>query len=147
MSIHSQSLELPEAAPLVYPVMDPGDPLYNPFRWTLKILGNYFDRRAQAKYAKKMPPKALAAMAPAEQIYDHSPSWLTVGTVSPYPLDGGVETIASRERVIGKETLEKKTKPNKGTGRSWFKEDVLYLMIVNMPTKSDLAAVKGSMLL
>ena len=142
MSISSHSLELPEAAPLVYPIMDLGDPHYHPIRWTLKTMGNYFDRREQAKYARKRPPKALTAMAPTEQT---SKSWLRVRAVNPYPTSEGIGALDAEGRVTSyEESGKKKKRPNKGAGRRWFKEDVLYLMIVNMPTKAELAAVKGS---
>lgn len=144
-SNRTHSIELPEAAPLVFPIMDPGDPLFHPFRWTQKTYSNYFDRRAQAKYAKKNPPKQLAAMAPAEQRSGGPESWLTVAAINPIPTGEGIDAVESKTPVMGyNEPKKKKRKTNKGAGRRWFKEDVLYLMIVNLPTKAELAAVKQS---
>lgn len=137
-SNRTHSIELPEAAPLVFPIMEPGDPFFHPIRWTQKILSNYFDRRAQLKYAKMNPPKALAAMAPAYKMSDGRESWLTVRAANPTPSGENIDAVALKEEE------KAKGKPSKGTGRRWFKEDVLYLMIVNLPTKAELAAVKQS---
>lgn len=137
-SNRTHSIELPEAAPLVFPIMEPGNPFFNPIRWTQKILSNYFDRRAQLKYAAKNPPKALAAMSPADQMSEGQKTWLTVRAANPTPTGENIDAVSLKERE------KTKGKPNKGTGRRWFKEDVLYLMIVNLPTKAELAAVTQS---
>jgi hypothetical protein len=101
-------------------------------------MSNYIDRRAQARYARTNPPKALAVMAPAQRTFGGLESWLTVEAVDPN------STKEKMDIVVPSKEEKKATKPNTGTGKRWFKESVLYLMIVNLPTKADLAAVRAS---
>lgn len=137
-SNRSHSVELPDAAPLVFPSMYLGDPLFNPIRWTRTVTSNYADRKAQARYARMNPPRALAVMAPAEQTSGGPESWLAVESVDPNPMNDKINTVISNEEK------KKATKPNAGTGKRWLKESVLFLMIVNLPTKADLAAMRAS---
>lgn len=134
----SRSIELPESAPLIFPAVDLGDPLFHPFRWTRRFFSNYCDRKAQARYAKLKPPRPLAVMAPAEQTPVGPQSWLAVQAIDPV-LAGNTAGAA-----VGKEPNKKRRKPRRGTGKVWFKENILYLMIVNLPSRDELAAARAS---
>jgi hypothetical protein len=129
-SSNTHSVDLPEAAPLVFPTFDHKGSILNPIKW-VQIVDSYVDGLFQAHYAKKKPPKALAVMAPRKQKQRSSRrAWWTKKKA------GGAtsnEELENQPRV-----------PRKGTGRRWYRGDVMYLMIVNVPTEAEWAAVRVS---
>lgn len=143
---HARSIELPEAAPLVFPAMDCGSPLFGPLRWTWKTAANYVDRQHQKDYTRKNPPKALTAMAPGKQRSWGPKSWLTGKAANPHPTGEGIDALESKAQATSpkEQKKKKKKKQKKGAGRRWYQEDILYLMIVNLPTEAELEAVRQS---
>lgn len=129
-SCNTHSVDLPEAAPLVFPTFDHKGLTLNPIKWVQNV-ESYVDRLFQAHYAKKKPPKALAVMAPRKQRSGSSRwSWWTRKGAGAANSD---EELENQLRV-----------PRRGTGRRWYRGDVMYMMIVNVPTEAEWAVVRAS---
>ncbi|TID24364.1 hypothetical protein E2P81_ATG02667 [Venturia nashicola] len=160
-------LEIGETAPLIFPVLEQAaaDPNQSKWNSAKEFLGDYGDKRAQATYQKYHPESKLAAPAPVFRSRFSDPnhavnngnivSLVSGGLIDPSKrreekrerkrerrvdrrLDRGFppprETARDRRRNRGDEP--------KGFIRKALTEDVLYLMIVNMPSEKELAAVR-----
>ncbi|TGO52103.1 hypothetical protein BOTNAR_0335g00140 [Botryotinia narcissicola] len=154
-------LEMPEAAPLIFPTLDriaeiEGSENFqksNKFKDSGKFVTDYFDRRAQAKYAMQNPTSSLATPRPQFLSRYSDPnhpassgsliSLITGGHINPQARKTE-RKVAKEERrqnkrirkayrrgeVITPETgFRRKRKP--GLVKRILQKDVLYLMIVS----------------
>lgn len=150
-------LEMPEAAPLVFPALDEvatsvaqsGDvEKRNAFMRSTKFVSNYYDKRAQMDYATKNPNSTLAIPADqrpnfAARVADPNHpafqgSWLTL-------FSGGKIKPSAKGEMNGEPPARRGKRGRKGKGRKKgrkMKSNLLYLMIVNLPSDQELAAAK-----
>jgi hypothetical protein len=156
-------LELPEAAPLVFPALDlvaadtsaDGVTKQNRLKSSQKFVADYFDRRAQATYAAQNPGSALAVPGLekpfASRFSDPNHpansgslvSLLTGGAVNPHGLKQarrGAKRVRRAERrgevITDKTPLRRGGR--EGMVKRMLKKDVLYLMVVNLPSDEEL---------
>lgn len=146
-------LEMPEAAPLVFPALDDvaqsGDiEKRNAFMRSTKFVSNYYDKRTQLEYATRNPNSSLAVPADqrpnfATRVADPSHpafqgSWLTL-------FSGGKIKPSTKGEKNGDPSGRRGKRGKKGNGRKKgrkMKSNLLYLMIVNLPSDQELAAAK-----
>jgi hypothetical protein len=162
-------MELPEAAPLIFPALDSvaednsaeGVNKRNKLKSKQKFVADYFDRRAQARYAAENPGSALAVPASEKQFasrYSDPNHPANSGSLVSLITGGAIDLKARRDRRRGSkrvrravrrgEVVTDKTHLRRG-GREGIvkrilKKDVLYLMIVNMPSEQELQAGKDA---
>jgi hypothetical protein len=148
-------LELPEAAPLIFPALDDlpdsEKEKQSKMKSSKKFVADYFDRRAQAKFAGEVAGSKLSAGAEptfSSRFADPNHpansgsliSLLTGGHINPAERRGrkrGARRIRKayrRGEQIGPETGKKR----EGLVRRMLKKDVLYMMIVNLPSEEEL---------
>jgi hypothetical protein len=159
-------LELPEAAPLVFPALerladDPTEEGQNNQTKAIsgkKFVADYFDRRAQAKYAAETPGGKLAA-AGGQPVF-HSRyadpnhpassgslvSLLTGGHINPQARRQERRIVRRQRRAWrrGEPITDQTGKRKEGIVKRILKKDVLYLMIVNLPTDAETQAGRTS---
>jgi len=154
-------LEMPEAAPLIFPALDQlgateeGVKKQNKLKSSQKFMADYFDRRAQASYAKENPTSSLAQTPSTGFVSRYSDPNHPANSGSIVDLlTGGVLNVKSRKqgrrsskRVArayrrGEEITPQTGKRREGLVKRMLKKDVLYLMIVNLPSDAELAAGK-----
>jgi hypothetical protein len=158
-----REIEIPESAPLIFPELDalPESEKENVFKRSGKQLGNYFDRRAQAKFEKQHPESKLNLHQErhfASRFSDpNHPA--NSGSLIALVSGGAIDTTESdrakaqrkarkrqyqdmRRVARGREPRYDTSGMNKRTPKGGIKgmmrSDVLYLMIVNYPTESEL---------
>jgi hypothetical protein len=159
-----REIEIPEPAPLIFPELDalPENEKENVFKRSGKRLGDYFERRAQAKFEKQHPESKLnihqeSYFASRFSDPNHpANSGSLIALVSGGAIDTTENDRAKAERrarkrqykdarrvTRGREPrydaggINKRTP--KGGIRGMMRSDILYLMIVNYPTKSELS--------
>ncbi|KAM0178170.1 hypothetical protein ACHAPF_003809 [Botrytis cinerea] len=159
-------LEMPEAAPLIFPALDriadieggENSQKSNKFKDSGKFVTDYFDRRAQAKYAMENPTSSLAT--PKPQFYSRYSdpnhpassgsliSLITGGHINPQARrterkaakeerrqNRRTRRVYRRGEVFTPETgLRRKRKP--GLVKRILQKDVLYLMVVSYDRES-----------
>ncbi|CZR53392.1 uncharacterized protein PAC_03270 [Phialocephala subalpina] len=160
-------LELPEAAPLIFPALEElaednspdAEKKKGKMKSSQKFMADYFDRRAQAKYMAENPGSKLA-VSPEEGGPKFSSryadpnhpansgsliSLLTGGHVNPAARKQQ-RRINKRVRKAyrrGEEITPQTGKRREGIVKKILKKDVLYLMIVNLPSEEELEAAGG----
>ncbi|KAL8827650.1 MAG: hypothetical protein Q9170_006926 [Blastenia crenularia] len=153
-------IDLPEAAPLVFPALDDalgdeGAERRNKLKGSMDFVADYYDRRAQATYNAKYQGSKLAVPQEPSSSFAHSlsdpnhpafrGSWATLfsGGKIPPKKDRRAARAARRGRVYDP------TKPRGPIGLALevtgvrgkirrMKAEVLYLMIVNLPSEEEL---------
>ena len=162
-------MELPEAAPLIFPALDrvaednsaEGVKKQNKLKSKQKFVADYFDRRAQAQYAAENPGSSLAVPTGEKQFasrYSDPNHPANSGSLVSLLTGGAIDLKSRRDRRRGAkrvrranrrgEVITDKTHLRRG-GREgvikrMLKKDVLYLMIVNIPSEEDLQAGKNA---
>lgn len=138
----STEAQLPEVCPLVFPdSRDQGDA--GSFKRAMAFTADYFDLRSQASYAAKNPDSKLnvvdhqfAGRYADPTTFEHSG---LIGVLS-----GGAVDPCRRHWEDEEEERRKNPQPEKKRGgllssvRQRLREGVLYLLIVNMPSDSEL---------
>ncbi|KAH8817059.1 hypothetical protein F5884DRAFT_242815 [Xylogone sp. PMI_703] len=156
--------EMPvECAPLVFPALDAlaekeGDSssgvassLVNKSKSASKYVSNYFDRRARAVYATQNPDSILAKQVepispefrsrfadPNNAVNTHLFTLLTGGRYKATPLGARRRWEKAQRKEAEKRAQGIKPVPKKRI----LQEDVLYLMVVNMPTPEEVEEAK-----
>jgi hypothetical protein len=154
-------MELPEAAPLIFPTLDrvaadssaAGIKKQNKLKSSQKFVADYFDRRAQAQYAAENPGSSLAVPGPETQFASRysdpnhpANSGSLISLVTGGFIDPSGRKRDKRAARRGQDvTPQTALKGGRGGGREGIvkrilKKDVLYLMIVNMPSDEELQA-------
>ncbi|KAF2090086.1 hypothetical protein K490DRAFT_54500 [Saccharata proteae CBS 121410] len=160
-------MELPEAAPLVFPALDAAldeeeaGKKQSRFKKGSKFIADYQDRRAQARFLAESPNSALVAETPqfASRFSDpnhpanngHLISLVTGGKVNRGDMRRGRRGLGGglRGRGIGGHRGAPGSSRGRpaliGKVRKAIRQDVLYLMIVNLPTDEELALATAEM--
>jgi len=157
-------LELPEAAPLIFPALeDLVDPKTeanvkksNKMKSTQKFFADYADRRAQAKYAAENPGLILSQTGEEKKFAGrfadpnhaaNSGSLLALVTGGKVKPKAGRDKARAAKRIgramrRGEEVTPemRQGKRREGVVRKMLKKDVLYLMVVNLPGAEELEA-------
>lgn len=153
-------LELPEAAPLIFPHLDAAaeeeeaGKKPNAFKKSGKFIGDYMDRRANATYNAENPNSSLSSGTPEFRSRYADPnhpassgsliSLVTGGRVDPRGVRNEKESRRSGRGlglVRGSVGYIRREKPVK----KMLRQNVMYLMIVNMPSEEELATAKREM--
>ncbi|KAF2796343.1 hypothetical protein K505DRAFT_300412 [Melanomma pulvis-pyrius CBS 109.77] len=156
-------MELPEAAPLVYPALEKVmEQETKTFKSSSQFVADYMDRRSAAKYAYQHPTSKLNV--PQEKKfasrYSDPNHPANSGSISALLTGGAVDLSKGkrerRQRIRDKRrqrrglaplTEEEKRRPKQTLIGRLLTQDVLYMMIVNMPTQEEmnhaLAVAKG----
>jgi hypothetical protein len=165
-------LELPEAAPLIFPALDrvaadtseEGVKKQTKMKSSQKFVSDYFDRRAQAQYAAENPGSALAQAGASEQQFAsryadpnhpaNSGSLVSLLTGGALDLkarrqqrrgDKRVRRAVRRGEVVTDQTpLRRGGRQRQGLVKRVLKKNVLYLMIVNLPSDEELQAAMNT---
>lgn len=133
--------QIPEACALVFPELDKasGEQHENAFKRSLNFTRDYYDRRSQAEFAAHNPDSKLNVQN--QQFagkYGDPTTFENSGVI-------GVATggrIDPRRRRWG-QALGKKPVPS-GLVKKALAFNILYLMIVDMPTEEELQAAKAA---
>ncbi|KAF4976652.1 hypothetical protein FZEAL_6714 [Fusarium zealandicum] len=157
---------LPEAAPLVFPTLDVLDAadseeaqgLKQKMGKNKKFVDEYYDKRAQSQFAHDSPDNSLANQQETPQFSSrygdpNHPSnngslifLVTGGYVQPNRLGQGIRGQARGGlrggRRGGRNEPLLPHGPAGAVKKFLFKKDVLYLMVVNMPTEEELAQAR-----
>ena len=151
-------MEIPEAAPLVFPALDAALSDQSPegtakkenaFKKFGKFTSEYMDRRAQAEYNADNPNSSLSVPQDKQFASRYADPTHPANSGSLVSLvTGGRYDPRARRRgrraggLIGQ--ARKATGTEKGI-RKALRADVLYLMIVNMPTEEEMVEAKKEM--
>jgi hypothetical protein len=172
-------LELPEAAPLIYPGLEEAIEKDNVFKGSSKFVAGYMDRRSAAIYVSYLGLELDRSKLIVRKAYQHPSSKLNVpqekkfasrysdpnhpassGSISALLTGGAVDLSKGkrerRHRIRDKRrqrrglaplTEEEKRRPKQTLIGRLLTQDVLYMMIVNMPSQEEmnhaLAVAKG----
>ncbi|KUJ17980.1 uncharacterized protein LY89DRAFT_683942 [Mollisia scopiformis] len=161
-------LELPEAAPLIFPALEDladdnsqnAEKKKSAMKSSQKFVADYFDRRAQAKYIAENPNSKLAISPGDENGQKFSSryadpnhpansgsliSLLTGGHVNPKARkqQRRIDRRMYKAYRRGEEITPQTGKKRDGLVKKILKKDVLYLMIVNLPSDEELQAAGG----
>ncbi|KAF2649579.1 hypothetical protein K491DRAFT_697956 [Lophiostoma macrostomum CBS 122681] len=147
-------MELPDPAELVYPGLDEAIKKdENAFKSSSKFLADYYDRRAAATYAYQHPNSKLNVpqQKPFASRYSDPSHPANSGSISALLTGGNIDlTKGVRERKMARRdrrqqrrgyapmTEEQKRMPRKGLIGRLLTENVLYLMVVNMPSQEEM---------
>ncbi|KAJ9616352.1 hypothetical protein H2200_000070 [Cladophialophora chaetospira] len=139
-------LEMPDAAPLVFPNLN-GNQKQNALQKASEFLGNYSDRRAQAVFAAQNPDSSLITGQPKPEFSSrYADPNHAVNKGGPLAvLTGGKVSLQAREqKKKEQENLAAGRPLDEGTGgivgglKRLVRENVMYLMIVKMPSEKEL---------
>lgn len=147
--------ELPECAPLIFPSLEAANPEQkkSAFKRAHTFIGDYGDRRARAQFQHNNPDSHLNALPeekfssifanPNHPIHKGGPlntltgGYLYKGAKTLRDSGGSLPTLLSKQ--AGKEGTG--VGGDKGRGlKRLLAEDVLYLMVVNMPSEEEMRA-------
>jgi len=154
-------LELPEAAPLIFPALDSlpdsEKEKQSKMKASKKFVADYYDRRAQAKFAGEMSSqggsKLSVGTAPEfKSRYADPNSAANSGSLIALLTGGHVNPRDWKERRRSSKRIRRAVRrgeevgPNtgkrrggrEGVVRRMLKKDVLYLMVVNLPSEEEL---------
>jgi hypothetical protein len=144
--------QIPECCPLIFPKLDNAIAAQkeNALKRAMAFVGNYYDKRAQAKFAAQNPDSRLnvqehtfAGKYADPTTFEHSGivGNLTGGAIDP-----------SRDKWERKQQARAYRAANSGShggplgligfAKRTFSEGVLYLLVVNMPSEQQLQAAK-----
>ena len=162
-------LELPEAAPLIFPALDrvaedtsaEGVKKQTKMKTRQKFVSDYFDRRAQAQYAAENPGSSLAVSPGEKQFasrYSDPNHPANSGSLISLITGGVIDTKSIRQNRKGPKRVRRAIKRGEvvtdqthlkrggrqGLVKRMLKKDVLYLMIVNLPRDEELQAGKNA---
>lgn len=144
-------LQLPAAAPLVFPDLD-AMPASETDSKTKKdsFLSEYFDRRAQAKFEAQNPNSSLSVAPRKEFASRYSDPNHPASSGSPISLITG-------GKVPGRKELRRRMMNGGKSGgagavasgprglKKYLAENVLYLMVVNLPTPEEMREVEAGL--
>jgi len=155
-------LELPECAPLIFPELDalPGDKKKGKMSQNMDFLTEYFDRRSRAKFAAKNPDSRLNAMSEdqfASRFSDPNHAANNGGLLN--LLSGGnINRPTIRQRLGDRRADRNAREGGRGgirqlrqqygpiaVARKKLHEDVVYMMVVNLPSREEMAEAEAIM--
>ncbi|KAL2041759.1 hypothetical protein N7G274_005543 [Stereocaulon virgatum] len=156
-------MELPASAPLIFPDLDAvadadedtkdAKKKQNFFKKSSKFVSEYLDRRAQAEYDDENPNSQLSipSQKPFASRYADPNHPANNGSLMGLVTGGNFDPRARRQerrqkigprRPVGR--LRKATGTDKPL-KKLIRQDVVYLMIVNLPSDEEMAAARAEM--
>lgn len=149
------AIEMPDSAPLIFPDLDEAartqDPAKaNKLKSSMAFVTDYYDKRAQASYLHKNPDQRLDLPKPdfATRVSDPNHpafrgSWLTLISGGKIPPKAERRAKRRNERIqAGYLPSRKQERKAWRQKRKLMKQNVLYLMIVNLPTEQEMETAK-----
>ncbi|KAL9065786.1 MAG: hypothetical protein Q9161_008011 [Pseudevernia consocians] len=149
------AIEMPDSAPLIFPALDEAAQTQDPAKANnlknrMAFVADYYDKRAQASYLHKNPGQRLDVPQPdfATRVSDPNHpafrgSLLTLFSGGKIPPKAERRAWRREKRIQAggapSRKMEKKAWKQK---RKLMKQNVLYLMIVNLPTEQEMEAAK-----
>ena len=152
--------QLPEAAPLVFPELDNAQ---GKDVGKKEFLGEYYNGRARAKFEESNPDSKLSVLPKEEFASRYSDPTHTAnkGDIVNVVTGGKIDRPSMKERRVimrgllqgkGRMTPAQAREPQNmrkggvlGAAKRKMHEDVVYLMVVNLPSDAEIAAVKAQM--
>lgn len=151
--------QIPECCPLIFPELEraSGEQKQNAFKRSLAFTRDYYDRRGQAEFAAKNPDSALNVQPEPQFAGSHGdPTSFSNSGLLGVATGGRIDPRQRRweRRNMLRERLGKEGTPAGSSGRRGgllgkdglvrrqLGENVLYLMVVNMPSEEELQAAK-----
>ena len=153
-------LSLPAAAPLIFPDLDAAAHVdedtevakkkQNAFKKSSKFIGDYMDRRARAEYNAESPESLLS-------VPDNKPFASRYSDPNHPAVTGGLISLVTGGRVQPRRPIKEARKARgpigkvrKATGtdkplRKILRQDVVYLLVVNLPSEEELEAGRKEM--
>ena len=146
--------QIPEICPLIFPELDKasGKQQQNAFKRSLNFARDYYDRRSQAEFAARNPDSKLNAQ---EQQFAGSygdPTRFENSGITGVASGGAIDPRRKRweKRNNLRQRLGKKPVASGQSGlggreglmKKVLKDNILYLMVVNMPSEEELQAAK-----
>jgi len=149
-------MELPQSAPLIFPNLGFGPPTRtceqgqaksNALKNTNKFFADYFDRRAQAIYVRDNPDSMLSVPVPKFASRYSDPNHAASSGNPLSFLSGGYinnqeQNRQQREAQREQNRQQQVENPQRQQSGGFMRRDILYLMIVNMPTQAELAEAR-----
>ena len=149
-------MEIPQAAPLIFPALEsPSNDSTSEeaahkkdstFKKSTAFVNDYMDRRAQASYTADNPHSSLSV--PQEQKFASRFSDPTHPANSGNLISlvtGGAYDPRARRRQKGIGGRIRKATGLEGGIKKVLRQDVLYLMVVNMPSEEEMAVARREM--
>jgi len=148
-------MEIPHAAPLIFPALDAAatDPeapakQASTFQKSSNFISDYMDRRAQASYSAENPSSSLSV--PQEKPFASRFSDPTHPANSGHLislLTGGKFDPGARRREQGRGVVNRVRKATgmEGGVRKVLRQNVLYLMVVDMPSEEEMGEARREM--
>lgn len=142
-------MQLPAAAPLIFPSLDALSAADQAKHGKTSFLADYFDRRAQAKFTAQHPTSALNVLPQAQfaSRYSDPTSAANTGGIKEL-VTGGKLGGSRKEQSCGGQDTQAGQAPAQSEGRGPIsmlkkvvRENVLYLMVVNLPSAEETAGV------
>lgn len=149
------AIEMPDSAPLVFPALDEAAQTQDPakaskLKSSMAFVTDYYDKRARASYLHKNPDQRLDLPKPdfGTRVSDPNHpafrgSWLTLISGGKIPPKAERRARRREERIqAGVAPSRKQERKAWKQKRKLMKQNVLYLMIVNLPTEQEMEAAK-----
>lgn len=156
-------VQLPEAAPLIFPALDSLDEkeTQSKMKAGQKFVADYLDRRAQAKFNGETPGSKLSTQISGgedstfKSRYADPNHPANSGSLIGLLTGGHVNPKGRRTRRMGdrremrsgrrgQEITPETRKRKEGIVRRTLKKDVLYLMIVNLPSEEEMRLARDA---
>ena len=149
--------QIPEACALVFPELDKasGEQQENAFKRSLNFTRNYYDRRSQAEFAAHNPDSKLNVQNPQFAGKYGDPTTFENSGVVGVATGGRVDPRRRRwnrrndlKQKVGKDPIPSGQSGllggRAGVVKKVLAPNILYLMIVNMPSEEELQAAKAA---
>jgi hypothetical protein len=148
--------QIPEVCPLVFPELDKasGEEQQNAFKRSLNFARDYYDRRSQAEFAASNPDSKLNVQGHRFAGSYGDPTRFDNSGVIGVATGGAIDPRRKRweRKNYMRQALGKKPVPSGQSGiggreglvTKVLKDNILYLMIVNMPSEEELQAAKAA---
>lgn len=150
------AIEMPDSAPLVFPALDEAAQTQDPakanrLKSSMGFETDYYDKRAQASYLHKNPTQRIDLPNPAFATRVSDPnhpafrgSLLTLVSGGKIPPKAERRTRRREERIqAGVAPSRKQERKAWRRKRKLMRQNVLYLLIVNLPTEQEMEAARG----
>jgi len=140
-------MQLPEAAPLIFPALDTASEAEK--QSFTGFARDYFDRRAQATHAAQNPGSVLATETQFQSKWGDPNLMKNKADLKSFLTRGYSDKLPSsrvRTQLGGRRNDSRRSRGGlipKDQIKRVIQQQVLYLMIVNMPTDEELAAASG----
>lgn len=143
--------QLPECCPLIFPELEKatGEQKANAFKRSLDFTRDYYDRRGQAEFAARNPDSKLNVQNPEFAGKHGDPTTFENSGILGIASGGLIDPRRRRwerrnmlRERIGRDPVPSGGRPKGGLVRRQLGENVLYLMVVNMPSDEELQAAK-----